>query len=257
MKPHRLLLILATGMAALALAGAWPASAQPASPPVARVALEGLVHVEENAVRRALTLKPGDRVDPARLETERKALLGMGYFRSVAAAQSLSDGLAVVTFRVVEWPRVTYVRVVGNTVAERGELMDLISTQVGQVLCAPQLRDDIRAIEEYYRERGYVARVSDQLLEEATRSGILRFEIQEFRIDDVQVEGGSPELRERARRLLVELPPALYRPEAVSVDQRRLLRMRGVRTATAEVVPAGPGKVRIRWALNAPPAGQE
>jgi hemolysin activation/secretion protein len=259
MKPpitQRLLaLAVLAALAALAafVALAPSAARAQAAAVVAAVRFEGLVHVREEPVRRALTLKVGDAFDPERVEADRKALLALGYFRSVTAAHRNSEGTTSITFRMVEWPRVAHVRVVGNTVVERSALMERISTRVGQVLCAPQLQDDVRAIERLYRDRGYVARVSDHLLDEAVESGILRFEIVEYAIGEVEVEGGTPDLRERARRALTELPPELYRPEAVAADQRRLLRVRGVRTAAAGVTPLAPGKVRIRWVLNADP----
>lgn len=243
-------LILAASLAGLP-AGAAP---EPQPLPVGSVRIEGLVHVKEAPIREVLVLRPGDRWSQAAMDRARQAILATGYFRSVTAAHGVADGRENVTFRVVEWPRVVFVRVVGNTVVDRGELMQLISTQAGQVLCAPQLQDDIRAIEAYYRERGYVARVSDHLLDEAPKNGILRFEIVEYAIGEVAVEGGTPELQERARKTLQEVPPELYRPEAVAIDQRRLLRLRGVKTATAEVTPLEAGKVRIRWLLNSPPA---
>jgi outer membrane protein assembly factor BamA len=224
------------------------------APVVSSIEFTGRELVPEETLRKALSLKPGEPFTPARLEADRKALMGLGFFRSVGAAQRTADGQTTVTFRLNEWPEVSHIRVIGNTVVESRAIHSVIRTRVGQVLSAVQLQADIRAIEQLYRERGYVARVSEKLLDEAVRSGILKFEILELRIDDVQVEGGSPSLRARARSALVELAPALYRPEAVAIDQQRLLRVRGIHNAVPHVESVGPGKVRIRWLLN--PSGQ-
>jgi hemolysin activation/secretion protein len=177
-------------------------------------------------------------------------LLSLGYFRSVSAAQRVEGEQAQVTFRLVEWPRVTHIRVLGNRVVDLGTILSAIGTRVGQVLCGPQLQSDIRGVEQLYRERGYVARISERLLDEAAGVGILRFEILEVAIEDVTVEGGSGALRQRAKRMLVERPPSLYRPEAVAEEKLRLMRLRGVQDAVARVEPTAPGKVRIRWVLN-------
>jgi hypothetical protein len=115
----------------------------------------------------------------------------------------------------------------------------------------------VRAIEGLYRERGYVGRISEKLVQEATRTGILRFEVLEVAVEDVVVEGGSPALRDRARGELKELPPRLYRPDDVAQDQQRLLRVRGVKTAIPKVEPTSAGKVRIRWLLNTPEKPEE
>jgi hemolysin activation/secretion protein len=223
-----------------------------APPVVASVQFTGAVNVPEETLRKAVTLQPGGDFTSARLDADRKALLALGYFRSVAAVQRTANGKTDVTFRVVEWPRVTYIRITGNTVVPMADLQKAVKTSVGDVLRAPQLQDDIAAIEDVYHSRGYVARVSEQILDEATRSGILNFDILEFHIAEVALEGGSPRFWPRCREALWEIPPAYYRPEAVADDQRRLLRVKGVDQATPRVETISPGKVRIRWLLNLP-----
>lgn len=228
-----------------------PGQAPPGSV-VGALQFTGQVNVPENTLQNSVRLKPGEAFSAARLELDRRALLGMGFFRSVTAAHQTTEGQTRVSFRLVEWPKVAHIRVLGDTVVDRRTIQNVISTQLGQVLNVPQLQDDIRAIERLYRERGYVARISEKILEGAVSSGILRFEILELQIADVQVEGGSPVLREKARALLAEVPPALYRPERVTLDQRRLMRLPGVRGAVSRVDIVAPGKVRVRWLLNPP-----
>jgi len=228
--------------------------AQGSPPVVAAVVFMGRVNVQEAPLVRALSLAPGQPFSTEKMEADRKALLGIGVFRTVAAAQRTEQGRTTVTFRLVELPRILHISVAGNTVVDRRSILEVISTQRGQVLCAPQLQDDVRALEQLYRERGYVARLDDKLLDEATRTGILKFALLEVRIGAVELEGGTPELRKRARSVLSELPPQLYQPEAVSLDQRRLLRVRGIRHASPKVQTSEPGKVRITWSLNPPPS---
>ena len=248
-------------IAAILLCAPLPVLAQPPAPvtppTVARVQFNGRVNVGEEILLKAVELKPGASFSDARMEADRKALLGLGYFRAVGASQRTTDGKTDVTFRLTEWPKIAHIRVLGNTVLEQKVIRDVISTRLGQVLCAPQLQNDVRAIESLYRERGYVAHISEKLVQEATRTGILRFEILEVAVDDVVLEGGTAELRDRARRELKELPPRLYRPDDVAQDQQRLARVRGVKTATPRVEPTSASKVRIRWLLNAPEMPEE
>lgn len=254
MPPSRLLTpagFLAGFWLACGVATAVFAQAQP--PVVASVEFAGRVNVQESTCSEAVSLKPGAPFTPARLEADRRALLGLGYFRSVAASQYTANGKTQVTFRVVEWPVVRHIRVLGNTLVDVRRIREVISTQLGQVLRATQLQDDIRAIERLYRERGYVARIAERIVDEATRSGILRFEILEVRIQEVVVEGADARLRDRARAALQELPPRFYRPEDVTLDQRRLHALRGIDYAVPRVTFVAPGRVRIVWALNPPP----
>jgi hypothetical protein len=223
------------------------------APLVGSLQFPGRMNVREELLRGAVELREGRPITPAALESSRKALLDLGFFRSVTASHQTVDGKAEVSFRVVEWPPVRHIRVLGNNVVDQRAIRAAISTQVGQVLSSKQLVDDIRAIEKVYRDRGYVAHVDQRILDEATLSGILRFELLEVRIADVTVVGAKRRLREKARRALVEVPPALYRPDAVVLDQYRLLRLKGVRHANATVEAITPGTVRIRWILNPPP----
>jgi len=231
------------------LAGSQVWAADPA-PVVEAIEFAGLNNLEEMALRRTLTLNTGEPFAAAEMEADRKALLALGYFRSVSAAQRTQNGRTQITYRLAELPRVLHIRVSGNSVVERRAIQSVISTRLGQVLCLPKLQEDVRAIEQLYRERGYVARLDDKPLDEATRTGILGFAVMEVRIEAVDLEGGSAKLREQARQELQEVAPDLYQPEAVSEDQQRLLRLKGVRSAVARVEPSGPGRVRIHWTLN-------
>ena len=225
-------------------------AAEAPAPSISAIVIEGRANVPEATIREAFALKVGDAAATARVEADRKALLALGFFRNVAVSQQKGDRGVQITFRVTELPRVAKAEVSGNTVIDSHSIRQVVSTSVGQVLCVPQLQDDIRAIEMLYRERGYVARVSEKLVDEAARSGVLQFEIREVRIDQLLVEGADSKLLDRARAVLKETPPALYRPEAVTLDQERLLKLHGVLDAVARVETIGPGKVRLRWQLN-------
>lgn len=218
---------------------------------IASIGYEGLRHVPEEVVRGAQRLRPGQSFDAARLEDSRRALAALGYFRSVAASRRVEEDQAHLTYRFAELPRVAHLRVLGNSVVDQESIRGVITTRLGQVLCGPQLQNDIRSIERLYRDRGYVVRISEKLLDEAARSGILRFELLEVRIAEVTLEGLEDSLRRRAREGLHELPPALYRPEAVAIDQLRLLRVPGIRGALPVAETTVPGRVRIRWILTA------
>lgn len=214
------------------------------------VVCEGLLRVKEDSVRQVLSLKPGAEFTTQQMESDRKAVLGLGYFRTVTSTQRTVNGKTTVTLRLVEWPQVAHLRVLGNTVIDRKAILEILSLQVGQVLNASQLVDDIHAVEQLYRERGYVAHVSERILDEATRTGILRFEILEVKIGEILFEGGDEALRMKARRTIREVPPKLYRPEAVTFDQLRLLKVKGITLAQARVETLDPARVRIRWMLN-------
>jgi len=234
-----------------------PAAFAQNTPVVGSIDFPGRTNVKETACLEAISLKPGELFTQQKLDADRKALLATGFFRSVNASQRSNGAETWVTFRLVEWPVVRFIGVHGNTVVENRTIREVISTQLGQVLCAPQLQDDVRAIERLYRERGYVARISEKLLDDAAQNGILKFDILELRIAEVRLEGGTEALRKRAWPALHEIAPNLYRPEEVTLDQRRLLRVRGVVHAIPTVSIVAAGQVKIVWQLNPPPGTSE
>ncbi|HWU25949.1 MAG TPA: BamA/TamA family outer membrane protein [Rhizomicrobium sp.] len=72
---------------------------------IGTIAFHGLISVSEDALRGALAVKPGDRYDPARIETSRQTLMGLGVFSTVTVQEADhlgADGRLPLTFSVVE-----------------------------------------------------------------------------------------------------------------------------------------------------------
>ena len=220
---------------------------------VASINLVGLRNVAEATVKAALTLREGQAYSEEAVERCRKSLSALGYFRRVTVLNAPTPTGVLVTFQLLEWPRVLHIRVTGNTVVSMPDVFAEIKSRRGEVLQTQQLQRDVSAIEQLYRERGYVGRVSSSLVDDAAATGILRFQILEVRIAAIEVECPDAGLRTRCRAVLKEISPNLYRPEAVAGDQGRLLEIRGVRSASPRVEPIEPGKVRVRWFINALP----
>jgi translocation and assembly module TamA len=75
---------------------------------IGRIVLSGLKDVHEDFVRRALTVKPGDRYRPSRIEEARQAVAALGVFSGVtvhAATKLDADGRIALTFDLQERPQ--------------------------------------------------------------------------------------------------------------------------------------------------------
>src|SRR5438445_590855 len=96
------LLITASCVLATALPESRRAAAEPVQPSavVSSIQLAGRENVREDVIRDALTLKPGGAFSAAQLEADRKAVLALGYFRSVSASQQTADGQTEITFKL-------------------------------------------------------------------------------------------------------------------------------------------------------------
>ena len=236
----------------LAIAGSLAAAGR-AEPRVREIVIAGNRRVPEATIRQAITTRVGEPLSRQRLDQDRAAIERLGYFRTVAPPRTqVESGEATVVFQVTELPEVLYVRITGNVLIERSTIQRAIQTRVGEVLCLPKLLDDLEAVRRLYRDRGYVAIVSESTLDEAVRSGIVRVEIVELTIGEVRFHGVAPEQEARLRRVVHETVGRPYQPAAVAADAHRLRRVRGVRQARphVELIAAGTGKVRVNWYIN-------
>ncbi|MEP6830647.1 MAG: BamA/TamA family outer membrane protein [Rhizomicrobium sp.] len=75
---------------------------------IGHIVFSGLKDVHEDFVRKVLTVKPGDRYRPSRIEEARQAVAGLGVFSGVtvhAATKLDDDGRIALTFDVQERPQ--------------------------------------------------------------------------------------------------------------------------------------------------------
>src|SRR5437868_14000753 len=87
--PGRLSALL---LAMLAAAFSAPARGADDKPVVGSIQLSGRQNVPEASVLAAVKTQVGQPFTPAAMEADRKAILGLGFFRSVTAAQQTAAG---------------------------------------------------------------------------------------------------------------------------------------------------------------------
>jgi outer membrane protein insertion porin family len=149
----------------LGVAAAAPAVAQEASGPVIdRVAVEGNRRVESEAVKAAVSSKPGERVDAAKLDRDLKAVMKLGLFSDVVVEARGPPEKPVIVFHVTERPAVRETRISGNADLSTDDLKDLIEVKPFQVLDLAQVRRTVKKIQDKYVEKGfYLAEVTYRL----------------------------------------------------------------------------------------------
>ncbi len=120
------------------------------------VRIKGNDRIEEDAIRRVLKVKPGDVLNPKDISEETKAVYKMGYFDDIRVeAQSVPEG-KILIFNVTEKPTVRSILVDGNTwVFEDDEIKEEITLRKGSILNINIIQNDIRRIEELYKEKNY------------------------------------------------------------------------------------------------------
>ncbi len=122
---------------------------------VVDLVVEGNQRIEAEAIRRVIKTRAGDILQPKNTAEDIRAIYAMGYFDDIQIeSQPRPDGVLLV-FRVTEKPTVRSVNLVGAGAIDSDELKKSLSLKKGAVLNDFTIRNDIRRIEEMYREKNY------------------------------------------------------------------------------------------------------
>ena len=161
---------------------------------IAKINVEGARFVSPDGVIAKVneTSKVGDPFNPespedqAKLETARRAILGLGFFEQVLATVQPGPEGATITFSVVEKKRLERISFVGNTIFTDDQLLEQIASRPGQIIDDGTIRRDAAHIESYYKDNRRLAKIVSA---EPDRFGVLTFVISEAVIEDIQFEG--------------------------------------------------------------------
>ena len=122
---------------------------------VEKISVKGNIRIEADAILKMIHTAVGDIYSPERLNTDLKAIYGMGYFDDVRIErQDYDNGLEII-YSVEEKPSVRKVKFQGNRIYEEQELFDVISTSTGSILNIYKLNADVAAIETLYTDKNY------------------------------------------------------------------------------------------------------
>ncbi|MFO7709149.1 MAG: outer membrane protein assembly factor BamA [Desulfobacterales bacterium] len=122
---------------------------------VLEVVVEGSQRIEADAVRRVIRTKPGDVLLPKNTADDIKAIYGMGYFDDIQVESRPQAEGVVLVFKVTEKPTVRSVNVSGVVAIDADDIKKSLSLKKGSVLNDFTIRNDLRRIEDMYREKNY------------------------------------------------------------------------------------------------------
>src|SRR5262249_24727437 len=123
---------------------------------VAKVAIEGNIRVEEDAIRVHLQTQQGQPFDRETVDKDIRAIYGMGFFDQVNAEVTPSPKGITVTFRVSERPLVRNVTVEGNEKLKKEELEGALRIRPHTILDPEKARQGIDAAKKLYADKGYL-----------------------------------------------------------------------------------------------------
>jgi len=141
-----------------------PASAPGGAPRIAAIAVDGNRRVESEAVKAAVSSKPGEPVDRQKLDRDLKAVMKLGLFSDVVVEARGPADRPTIVFKVTERPAVRETRITGNEDVSTDDLKDLVEVKPFQVLDVAAVRRTVKKIQDKYVEKGfYLAEVSFRL----------------------------------------------------------------------------------------------
>ncbi|MGD2187792.1 MAG: outer membrane protein assembly factor BamA, partial [Desulfobacterales bacterium] len=160
------------------------------------VDVTGNQRIEVDAIKRVVKTQPGDLFNLKSLSEDLKAIYAMGYFDDIRVeTEALPDGNKV-TFKVKEKPTLRSVRISGNRwVYENEEILEVVNSKRGAILNINIIQNDIRRIQDLYKEKNYHnVSIDYKIFERKDNQADLEYTIKEgekFKIEKIEFEGNE------------------------------------------------------------------
>ena len=163
---------------------------------VTEVVVEGNERIEAEAIMRNIKTSPGDQVVLKNLTEDLKAVYAMGYFDDIRILTEPAQGGQRVVFKVEEKPTVRNIRIAGNSwVYEDEEIEEVLTLRKGSILNVFTLRNDVRRIEELYKEKNvYNVAVDYDIIQSEKNLADIEYKIEEgkkFHIETIRFMGNE------------------------------------------------------------------
>ena len=159
----------------LLLAFAPVAPAQFSSTKVARIEIKhiGPAAVSDEVIRSNIRVKVGDPYQPAAVDDDVRSLYGTGLFYNIRVAQEMTRDGVILTYAVQGNPRLTEIKIEGNTKFSDGKIRKKLTSKVAEPLNERKLFTDSQEIQKMYQKSGYpstTVRAFSSVIEESGRA---------------------------------------------------------------------------------------
>ena len=162
-------------LAALLVTAAW-GKAQAQELILDRVRVEGNQRVEAATVQSYMTLRPGDRITPSRIDRSLKTLFATGLFSDVTIRQSGGDLIV----NVIENPIINRLAFEGNRIIDDEVLESEVQLRPRVVYTRSRVQTDVQRLVQIYRRSGrFAATVEPKVIQLPQNRVDLVFEINE------------------------------------------------------------------------------
>jgi len=156
---------------------------------VTSVAVTGNSAVTTNTIMGVVKVKPGEVVVTDKIKSDMQAIYELGYFFDVVSNfTEVPEGVQIV-YTVMENPVLQDIIIKGNTKVTTDKLKSMLTVTKGNILNSKQLNENVRAIEGYYHDQGYIlSKVSDVAM---SPGGVLTITLNEGMLEAIQIKGND------------------------------------------------------------------
>lgn len=182
--------------------------------PVTNIRVSGAILTNPEDVLAAVKMKVGDLISEEGLVQDKRAIYELGNFYDVFVGFELVPEGVQLSYTVMENPILQEIVVKGNTKLTQQEILAMLTVKKGEILNTKRLNTNARAIEETYREKGYIfTKVSDVAMEP---NGVLTLTVNEGILEGFEVKGN-----EKTKEYVVTREMRLKPGEAFNVKDAR------------------------------------
>jgi outer membrane protein insertion porin family len=194
------------------------------SPIISDIEIRGNWNIPEKKIMNVVFSRIGDSLFEKKIKSDVKAIYGLGFFKDASATfESTATGTKVI-FIVQENPNIEDIIMEGNTVYSTAELISLIQSKKGSILNFKKLQEDITAINDKYKENGYIlARVID--VETDDIHNTLTFKIIEGVVESISLTGNDSTKDYVIIREIKTKPGTVFNEKSFKSDLRRVFNL--------------------------------
>jgi outer membrane protein insertion porin family len=147
---------------------------------ISSIEVRGNRRVETDAVLAIIESKKGDRIDRAQLDSDLRAIYGMGFFSDVnIETEDGPDGKNII-FNVTEKPVIIQILFEGNKRYKKEKLNEELGIKQYSIYNESNVKQSINSLKEFYRKKGYYnTKITDKIKEYANNEISLTYVIDE------------------------------------------------------------------------------
>ncbi|MCK4260059.1 MAG: BamA/TamA family outer membrane protein [Halanaerobiales bacterium] len=171
---------------------------------ITAIGVSGNLSIPEEEILNVVQTKVGEQIDNDKLRADLQSVFDLGYFFNVQVNFENHFGGVKLIFEVVENPKVVEININGTEVISDTRLLELMTLKPGMMLNTKVLNEDLRIIEEYYKNQGFVLAYIEDI--DVSDDGILNVSINEGFLKDIKIMGNQ-KTRDYVIRREVQLQP--------------------------------------------------